>query len=260
MKKKINPIQNKQLLDSISKELKNMNEQYSLIFQLILETGMPLEAIPKLTVKDITNNPISFLPSHKYVTRSEYISPQLAKSLKVFAGSRNEDCPAFYALKDETKAFPIRNFQKALLRASELLSLEQPITALAIRKTYILNVFLKEHNYNKIYALTECRSVKSVLEYLNLEVPTPDNKYLSGYTVKEAIISDKMVSKTLKHVTKVLSAINTNFDEKSMSLSYEYCSETMKLLNDIESALTRFEDLIDNPSALKGLYDSKYTS
>lgn len=260
MRNKIVPIQNKQLLDSVAKELRNMNEQYYLIFQLILETGMPLEAVPLLKVVDIKNNPITFIPSHKYVIRSEYVSAQLSKNLKAFAGDRNDDALAFYALKDDSKPFPIRNFQKALIRASELNGLSQSITALALRKTYILNVYLKEHNYNKIYALTECRSIKGVLEYLNLEVPTPDNKYLSGYTIKEALLNEKLASKTLKHTQKVLSEVVKNVEENNASLSYEYCSEVLKLRNDIEAALTRFEDLTENPQTLKEMYAEKLKS
>ena len=256
MRTKITPIQNKQLLESVSTELRNMNEQYYLIFQLILETGMPLEAIPLLKIKDIKESPISFMPSHKYVIRSEYLSQQLLKSLRAFAGTRNDDSPAFHALKDELKPFPVRNFQKALLRVSEILTLDPPITALALRKTYILNVFLKEHNYNKIYALTECRSVKSVLEYLNLEVPKPDNKYLSGYTVKEALIKEKLVSKALKHSTKVLSETEKLIADNPQ-ISYEQCQEILKMTTDIENSLTRYEDLANNPTALKDLYNSK---
>ena len=260
MRDKITPIQSKQLLDSVASELKNMNEQYYLIFNLILETGIPLECISLLKVSDIKNNPISFTPSHKFVSRSEYLSPSLTKNLKTFAGDRNDDELAFYALKDPSKPFPTRNFQKALIRASEFLSLERPISVLALRKTYILNVFLKENNYNKIYALTECRSVKGVLEYLNLEVPEPDNKYLSGYTIKDALVKEKTASKVFKRATKVLGAVSDEVEKNNNSCSYEYCSEVMKLLTDIDQALTRFENLTDNPKALKSLYGEKVKS
>ena len=254
MSNKITPIQNKQLLDTVANELKNMNEAYYLIYCLILETGMPLEFVPTLKIKDIKNSPITFTPSHKTVRRSEFISPALLKNLKAFAGERDDDSLAFTAFTDTTKAFPIRNFQKALIRASEICGLEQPITALALRKTYILNVFLRERNYNKIYALTKCRSIKQVYDYLNLEAPEPDNAYLSSHTVKDVLAREKTISKTLKHTTKVLSAIESNI-ENEQGLSYEYCQEAMKLSSDIEAALTRFEDLINNPSALKDLYD-----
>lgn len=255
-KNKIAPIQSKQLLDTLALELRKKDESYYLISQLILETGMPLENIPKLTIKDITNNPISFQPSHKYVVRSEYISQQLLKSLKSYAGDKEESALAFHTLRDEGKPFPIQNFKQALTAVSKKLGLEPPINTLTLRKTYILNIFLKEHNYQKIYALTGCRSIKAVYSYLNLEAPAPDNKNLSGYTIKDAIRENKTLSKVQKHCEKVFNAIEDNFSSEN-GLSYEYCSEVMKLANDIDNALTRFEDLTGSPSVLKELYDRK---
>lgn len=253
MREKTKPISNKQTIELIGEELTKMYESYGIIYHLLLETGMPLENIPTLTVKDISDKVIVFTPSHKNVVRSEYISPTLHKRIKAYIADKDSDALAFFAIKDPTKPFPIRNFQKALTRVSKTLALEQPVTALAIRKTYILNVYLREHNYQKIYTLTNCRSVKGVLEYLNLDVPTPENKYLKGYTVKEALIENNVTQRTLTHVNKVLREIQERISTNK-SLSYEYCEEAMHLNASIEDALSRFESLSDNAPILKDLY------
>ena len=256
MREKTIPISNKRTVELIGEELTKMYESYGIIFYLLLETGMPLENIPTIKVKDISDRVIVFTPSHKNVVRSEYISTALHKRIKAYIADKDPEAPAFYAIKDASKPFPLRNFQKALSRVSKYLALEQPVTALSIRKTYLLNVFLREHNYQKIYALTNCRSIKSVLEYLNLDVPAPENKYLSGYTVKEALIEDKVNQRTLTHVNKVLEEIQERINSDK-GLSYEYCEEVMHLNTSIEEALSRFESLSDNTPVLKDLYLKK---
>lgn len=236
------PIQNRQLLNSIAAELNRKNEQYELVFQLIIETGITLECITQITVSDIKSNPVIFAPTHKHVVRKEYISEELSKRLIAFAGNREDSSLAFHSIRDENKPFPTRNFQRALDSTSKLLSMDHPITVLALRKTYLLNIFLKTHDYHKIYAMTDCRSVKDVLEYLNLGTPDLDGKRISSYTIKESLINKNLVEKTIEHSLQVLSDISKNIKEYDVNLSYEYFMEVFKLTKDIEASLTRFED------------------
>jgi len=251
------PIQNRQLLNSIAEELNKKNEQYYLIFQLILETGMPLECIPQLTISDIKSNPLSFTPTHKFIVRKEYISETLSRHLIAYAGNRDDDALAFHSIRDENKRFPLRNFQRALDYTTKILSLDQTITVLAIRKTYLLNLFLKSHDYHKIYALTDCRSVRDVLEYLNLGTSELGDTRQSSYTIKESLINKNLVEKTIEHSFQVLSEISKNIKENDINLPSEYFAEVLKQTTDIEASLTRFEDISNNSNTLKDIYTKK---
>ncbi len=235
-------------LNMISQDLKKKRYSYYIIFWLIVETGIPLENISKLTCADISGENVTFNPVHKDVVRKENLSPRLQDDIKELIKDKKPDDYAFTSKKDTSKPMFIRCFQKALEKTSSFYNLEPPVTATTLRKTYIYHLLTREHNLEKIFAITKCRSKKAIYEYLELEPPeqpNPDAKRMTSYDARDAIIHEKMIEKTAEHFQKVMSTMKTELEIPSKT-SVCYTAEAMKVLNEINSSLSRFE-VFSNP-------------
>ncbi len=231
------------VLDMVSQDLKKKRYSYYIIFWLIIETGIPLENISDLKCAEISGDHITFNPVHKYVTRKETLSPKLQEDIKELIKDKKPDDYAFTSKNDPTKPMFIRCFQKALEKTSAFYNLEPPVTATTLRKTYIYHLLTREHDLEKIFAITKCRSKKAIYEYLELdppEQPNPDAKRMANYDARDAILHENMIEKTTEHFSKVMSSIKVELEVPSRA-SVKYTAESMKLLNDINNSLSHFE-------------------
>ncbi len=243
------------VIGEIEKELRKMHEEYYVIFKILLETGMPLENIPSLLVSDISGDKIVYAPSHKNVTRCECISVQLQKEIKDYVkdmGKSSHDL-AFTALKSPEHIFPLRNFQNALTRASENIALEQPVTALSIRKTYIYGLYIKTHDIFEVYSRTNCRSVRDVMDYFCLDIPEPKGDYLSARDIKFPEDYTTKVQTVNEHFSRTFNDTKQSLCD-CHNMPQIYYNELDHLLNSIESALERFDVATSDPDILFNIY------
>ncbi len=236
------PITSEYIIDLVADNIRKKRECYYIILRLILETGITLTNIPKLKVKDIKGETISFNPVHKYVTRVEKLSPELQEEIAEYTKGKGDDDLAFTAYRDNTKPLFERGFQKALTAASEFYNIEPPVTSERLRRTYIYNLLVKEHDLDKIRSITGCRSPKEVYEYLSLPLPKSKNaERLESYSQRDALLKEKLIEKTAEHFSSVMKSIEVELSVPDRA-DVEYIDNTMRLLSDINNRLSDFEE------------------
>lgn len=236
------PITSEYIIDLVAADIRKKRECYYIIFWLILETGITLANIPKLKVKDIKGTTISFHPVHKRVLRVENISPKLQEEIKEYIKGKNDEDLAFTAYSDNTKPLFERGFQKALTAASDFYNISPPVTSERLRRTYIYNLLIKEHNIEKIRSITGCRSIREVYEYLSLPLPNSKNaERLESYSQRDAILKERLLEKTTDHFTSVIKSIEVELAVPDRA-DIKYIDDAMKLLSDINNRLSDFEE------------------
>lgn len=246
MKNVMYPITNNMTIALVEKQLKEVNPAYYIIFELMLETGIPLSTCCELKCCDIDKNAVTFHPTHKHVTRTEPISDKLQKEISQYLDGRNDMSYAFHQKNAPDKHLHYRTFLGCLESICEKCNINPVITSQTIRKTYIYRLFITGNNIEKIFALTGIKNIKEIYNYLGLPLPElKDKEYFSRDSLKDQIIRDDLISKTKVLTDETLDQMASSINYTSVS-SYDYCRESMRLLTSINEAITIFNDETKN--------------
>ncbi len=233
------PVRSKHELELVLNHISQKRECYHIIFDLILETGMPLERIREFKASDIRSEVVAFSPIHKGITRTEHISDRLQGEIREYLNGKGDNELAFTSV-DGTKPICERGFQKALSAASAFYNIKPPVTSERLRRTYIYNLFLKR-DFGKIRAITGCRGIKEIYEYLNIPTPGSKNeKRLESYSKLDALIKEDLLLKAKMSVTSSLDEAMKNLAKDDVSVAYT--EKVMEFANALIKAADEFAD------------------
>lgn len=242
MKNTMYPITNNLTIELVLKKLNEANPAYNIIFRLMLETGMPLSSCVELKCCDINKNAVTFKPTHKQVVRTEPLSEELQKDIAKYLGGKGDMSYAFVQKNNTSKHMHYRAFLGALETICESLNIMPTITSQTIRKTYIYKLFISGNNVEKIYSLTDCRSIRQIYDYLGLPLPEQkDREYYQKESIRDVLVKEKLVEQTKATAESTLSKMIENLDY-TKAVSYDYCREVMRCISTINEAITLFND------------------
>lgn len=165
------PITSEQTINSLSAEIRKLQESYYLIFHIILESGMPLNRVIKLKVKDLYRKPkLEYASRHNTSVFKVAISLRLQRDIMNYLKGRPLDSFAFVGVRSDKPMMPTA-FQYALQAVSEKLGIEPAVTSTSLRKTFIYNTVVSDGNYVRAAQFTHSKGPKGVVEYLGIGVP-----------------------------------------------------------------------------------------
>ena len=235
------PITNPVTIDLVKKALYEINPEHNIIFQLMLETGIPLSECVLLTCADIDKDTLTFHPTHKHIVRSEPLSDKLQGDIAAYLNGRHDNSFAFPRKGCADEPLHPRTFLGALESVSAKLAIEPCISSQTIRKTYIYNLYVKDPNHlDKIYALTNKRGKAQVCEYLGIPCDRNEGiKFASKSSLKDVILYNETIDVTKERVDKVFDELKENI-AYDKTMPYEYYREAMTLLTKINDSIETF--------------------
>lgn len=229
------PITSQKTIDALSAELRRMKESYYLIFNIMLETGMPLSHVLKSKVSDLYRHPkLTYASRHRTTTYKVPISLRLQRDIAAHLKGHKPDEFAFTAEKNSSKEMYPVTFQDALARACARLGISPAVNASSLRKTFIYNTVVNDGNYIRAAHFTDSSGPKEVRQYLGIDLPgdidfAQVSKELTKATSRKAIpkLRDKL-NAALDEVER----LSANEDARDMDNTIAALS-LLKALNDI---------------------------
>lgn len=249
-------ITDKYTLETIAKDLKSKSEAYYIMFKILLDTGMPLDELAKMRVCDINKNAITFMPIHKGNLRTEPLSESTQEDIRNYVKDKQQGDFAFPSKSNPQKPMFIRSFQYALLESSRTYGIEPPVSATSLKKTYIYNLFMETHDTKKIYKITGIRSLVQLYEFFGIEAPPlkgDDETNHSSRTPYNILVGENLAENTKEHFNEVFDKLTDTLRNPQQS-SKAYCYEALAMINQVEKALGRFENLSEDLHVAKTLY------
>ncbi len=244
---KASAVIDKQLLEQIGLDLQRKNDAYYIIFRIEIDTGMPLDEIPKLRICDINKNAITFSSIHKHQLRTEALTEETQQCIRQYCLNKKEGDLAFPSKADSTKPLSMKAFQAALKQSSEKLGCEPPMTSLSLKKTFIYNLYMRTHSTKKVYQITGVRSLQQLYTYLGIKEPPMRQDGQQRYSTsnpRDILMGEDIAAKTRRHVNSVIDVIQQRLTDGMAS--YGFCQEALTMLRSIENATARFEAISDN--------------
>ncbi len=240
--KKINeirPITSANTIRLLGEDLRAQQEDYYLIYRLILETGIPLSSLLDLTVNDLKDKKeIEVLSSRKYnTTRLAPLSRTLQKDLKAFLNGRSGHEYVFTSRFTGDKLHP-STFKTALKFLSTRHGLEPPVTVLVLTRTYAYNQYLKDPS--TVITRSPESKYAGAAEYFGLDFSEEINREPMGSRSKTIFYKRDLLSSVRKKITKALKSISKN-TERPDTMDGEYFDKTVSFLSAISDLVDDYE-------------------
>ncbi len=230
------PITSKQELDLIRDMLYKRNPDLVLVFNIIIETGIPLKDIVSLKAGDLYGiKTLSYQGSkNKDLTHTMPLSDELVEQLTLRYEGRNPDEPAFIGSK-LGRPLHLMTFNKALENISDLMGITPKLTYNRLYKTFILDLYKK--NPDAAFKRCHARTPRDMYNYLGIE--PLDDKYNDRLT-KSLFYSSEALNKTVENFNRVaadIASTTESFDKES-----DYFKKALKFLNSVDKAIFEYTD------------------
>jgi hypothetical protein len=233
--KDIGPITSLNMIDTISHMLAQYNEDFSLMFHIIIDTDVPFLSLCDMKVSDLLGKSTITYPGMRNsdISWTEPISDKVAAMIGNRLKGRNPDEFAFVGSRSGKKMCK-SSFLKALSNVSMSCGIDPPLSITSLHKTYTYFTFLKDEK--KAYKHTTARSRQDLYNYLQLDLP--DDIPYSG-SPREVFYSSDLLSKTKTYFEKTISDIALT-TERPDNTDETYYRNAVQCLNSICSSLDRF--------------------
>lgn len=233
----ITPITSKQEMQLIRDALYTRNPDLVLVFDIIIETGFPLQRLLTLKIKDLINkNKLVYNGLHNpSLVHTEPISKDLQKRLASHYAGRN---PEEYAFVGARLGKPLHHmtFNKALENISYTLGIEPAICVTTLQKTFVQNLFKK--NPKKAYSHCSAHNPREMYQYLGI---TPPNDDPADIRTRNMFYSSDVLNATSENFNKVISDISDATD-KYADKDSDYLKSVFKFLNSVDSSISTFRE------------------
>lgn len=233
------PVTSQNVLDDVSAELRKAQESYYIIFHIILSSGMPLNRVVQLKVKDLYLKPyITYLSRHNTTTFKISIPLKLQRDIKNYLKGKPSDSFAFIGIRSDKPLLPTA-FQKALQVTSERLKVSPAITSTSLRKTFIYNTIVADGDYKRAMKYLCALSKNQVHDYLGVDFPkTLTNKEASTAFVKS--IQRDAIGRSKNKILKALDDA-AHLAEHPEDRTIDNMKKTVDLLNALSDIIYKLD-------------------
>ncbi len=236
------PIKDEETLNAFKNELKKTDMKYYIMFEIGVNTGMQLQDILKLTIKDIKNkNQLTAEIGTKKVKSTFVFDDEFKKVLKDFCSHKPDDAPIVAGQKNKPlareQAYRVfRSVGKKVGLAS--------IGAQTMRKTFARNYYKETGDIYYLQNMFNHASPSITYRFIgekpNIEIVldkmTPQENERSRYLL---YLNDNG-KKRLNKIIDSLNDIKKNFDNPTNNDAYY--GRVDCLLNELDNLMDNFEN------------------
>ncbi len=236
------PITSLVLIDVIASELRKRRPCYYFLYRLCIETGSPASSLISYKVKDLkSKKTFEYIYKNGDILHKETLTDKTYKEFQTYLSELPDDSYAFCACQDPSGKLSVQCFQKALYAVSKLNEISPPLSLLALRKTFVYHLFLKDPVKARTY--TSARTVPEFYRYFGMEMPDKSEKLYAQKGPRTLFYESDLLDKVSKHFLDTAARIKNNTKQPDSS-NEAYFIEATRFLTEVDSILQKYEDLL----------------
>ena len=210
------PIKDDETLQKFKDRLKQMDEKYYIMFEIGVGTGMQLQDILKLKVKDVRGkDSIEAYIGTKNIKRTFIFSPELKAEISAFTEGKNDDAYLIIGHASSPEALSREQAYRALKSAGRYIGLAS-IGAQTMRKTFAWRYYKETGDIYYLQNLLNHASPSITYRYIgekpNVEVQLKKMTAEENERSRYVLLSDEGGKKRIAEICKVLHELESELN------------------------------------------------